>query len=626
MVTYGKKVSAKQKMNTILITFGVVAILIMVISFSIIIRQQLGASIEQNVKSDLKGSTDKLDTHNAGCDERNKQLIASTEIFLNSHGGIVFTGENFTFPNGQASELWTVNGENLNSDNALIEKIVAAAPKNQLAIYQKVGSEYVIIATSIKNNGNYITGSKLEDPRVKEQVESGKIFYDRTFISQTPFIGTYKAIIIDNQLKGMYFSGQEENKVKSSNSAFGSKKFLANGFSIWSKDPNFCFVVPENKKGDWSKMPEDVYQEMKRHKDGEIHKAVFTYKGTEYEMFYLYDENVYSYIQFLYPLSDKFAALPKFVIPIALAIIVIIAALIVASNRLLTRIINDVGGEPKEVKILVDKIAEGDMTGAGKAETEKATGILKSTYTVAENLKSVLTKIYDGANQMQDLSSQILDTTQKIAENANYQAESTDNIVQSITDISKEIAGNAEKTFSAEKITRKVMHDIDKIKEAQDLSFNAVKGISEKIDIINDIAFQTNILALNAAVEAARAGEHGKGFAVVATEIQRLAEKSKHSANEIIESAETSVNATAKSAELINNILPDIKECAGLITNIETSAENQKSRIQAIDFAVNRLNSSMQGNASVCAELATSAEDLDCQAQNFRESANVFKF
>ena len=66
------------------------------------------------------------------------------------------------------------------------------------------------------------------------------------------------------------------------------------------------------------------------------------------------------------------------------------------------------------------------------------------------------------------------------------------------------------------------------------MSFNAVKGISEKIDIINDIAFQTNILALNAAVEAARAGEHGKGFAVVATEIQRLAEKSKHSANELL--------------------------------------------------------------------------------------------
>ena len=88
MVKYRKKVSAKRKMNTILITFGVGAILIMVISFGIIIKNQLGASIEQNVISDLKGSTDKLDTHNAGCDERNKQLITSTEIYLNSHGGI----------------------------------------------------------------------------------------------------------------------------------------------------------------------------------------------------------------------------------------------------------------------------------------------------------------------------------------------------------------------------------------------------------------------------------------------------------------------------------------------------------------------------------------------------------
>lgn len=373
-------------------------------------------------------------------------------------------------------------------------------------------------------------------------------------------------------------------------------------------------------------MPEDVYQEMKRHKDGEIHKASFTFQKTAYEMFYLYDENVYSYIQFIYPLSDKFSSLPRFVIPMTIAVILIIAALITASNRLLTRIIKDVGGEPKEVKALVDKIAEGDMTGSDKNMTEKSSGILKSAYTVAENLKNILMKICGGADQMQALSSQILNTTQKLSENANYQTESADSIVQAVTDISAEIVGNAERSSAAEIITRKVLTDIDKIKIAQDRSYNAVKGISEKIDIINDIAFQTNILALNAAVEAARAGEYGKGFAVVATEIQRLAEKSKHSAAEIIESAQTSVDSTAKSTELINAILPDIKECAVLIDSVGTSAVNQKSSIQAIDRSVKQLNTSMQGNATVCGDLAISAEDLDFQAQNFRESASVFRF
>ena len=615
MVIDGKIYNARGKLNAILISCGLVAVFIVGGFFSTAIMKHLVDSIEQNAISSLRGTVDKIDTHNAGSSNRNSQVISFAEYCIKKEGGIkIIDGE------------WFLGDKPFSSNNEFSEDIITTTPKNQFAIYQKKGSEYEIISTSIKHNGKYINGVKLEDSKVKEQVNAGKIYYNRTMIDGVGFIAMYKPILVNGEIVGLYCTGQEDGKVKSSVSIFGAQKLLPNGFTIWSKDPNFCFVVPDDKKKDWSKMPDNVYQEMAKHKDGEIRLMQFNYLDTDYEMVYLYDPNVYSYIQFIYPVSDKYATIPSIVVPTAVAVSIVILILIITCNRLINKIFNDVGGEPKYVKLLVDKIAEGDMTESNRKKVETSKGILKSAYTMAENLKHILSKIYEGANSMQGLSSQISGTTKTLSENAKYQAENADNIAEAITDISAEINHNAEKTSNAEKITNKVLTNIEKIKEAQDLSFNAVKGISEKIDIINDIAFQTNILALNAAVEAARAGEHGKGFAVVAAEIQKLAEKSKTSAADIIECATASVNATANSSELIDNIMPDVNTCSELMSEIGCSAENQKSKIHEIDNSVKRLNVSMQGNAEACDNLAVSAEDLDSQAQNFRESANIFKF
>jgi len=102
--------------------------------------------------------------------------------------------------------------------------------------------------------------------------------------------------------------------------------------------------------------------------------------------------------------------------------------------------------------------------------------------------------------------------------------------------------------------------------------------------------------------------------------------KSKNSANDIIDGAQKSVNATAMSTQLITNILPDINECVALIERVENSADNQKNTVQMIDMSVKQLNEAIQGNASASEQLAGSAQELNSEAENFKNSTSVFKF
>ena len=92
------------------------------------------------------------------------------------------------------------------------------------------------------------------------------------------------------------------------------------------------------------------------------------------------------------------------------------------------------------------------------------------------------------------------------------------------------------------------------------MAIEANRTITNKIKIINDIAFQTNLLALNAAVEAARAGEHGRGFAVVAAEVRKLAENTKKAADEIVALSEKSLSLAENEVSSMVNLIPELEK------------------------------------------------------------------
>ena len=251
--------------------------------------------------------------------------------------------------------------------------------------------------------------------------------------------------------------------------------------------------------------------------------------------------------------------------------------------------------------------------------------LAKAMQQMVEKLREVVSVVVTGADNIASASLQMSSSSQEMSQGATEQASSAEEVSSSMEEMAANIQQNTDNSQQAEKIALAGAEGIKKGNKAASVAIESMKQIAEKVSIIGDIAFQTNILALNAAVEAARAGEHGRGFGVVAAEVKKLAERSRVAANEIFEMMRQGVNISAVAGEKLKKMVPQINESARLTEHISNGAHEQKLGIEQINASMIEINDINAVNANSSSELLGFAKTLHLKSDELLHAVAFFK-